>query len=100
MSLMSAHGFFPNFSIFDVAGAYEAFLDAAIAIEANDRPALHKAYIAAMKSEEAYIKANTVLVPCGMTTIGKLPPHMNLVDWIMENTAAMIRGVNSLAEAV
>lgn len=96
MSLMNANGFYPNFNIFEVVGAYEAFLDAAIAINDNDRPALHKAYIAAMKSEEAYIKANTVLVPCGMTTIEKLPPHMNLVDWIMENTAALIRRSNSM----
>jgi hypothetical protein len=91
MSLMNAHGFFPNFNIFEVAGAYEAFLDASIAIEENDRVALHKAYIAALKAEEAYIKANTVWVPCGMTTIEKLPTHMNLVDWIMENTVVMIR---------
>ena len=99
MSLMNANGFFPNFNIFEVGGAYEAFLDAAIAIDDNDRPALHKAYIAALKAEEAYIKANTVLVPCGMTTIEKLPPHMNLVEWIMENTVAMIRKANSLAAA-
>ncbi len=99
MSLMNANGFFPNFNIFEVAGAYEAFLDAAIAIDDNDRPALHKAYIAALRAEETYIKANTTYVFTGRSTIEKLPPHMNLVDWIMESTVAMIRNATSMKDA-
>jgi len=91
MSLMNAHGYFPNFNIFEVAGAYEAFLDAAIAIDENDCAALHKAYVAALRAEEAYIKANAVWVSCGFSTIEKLPPHMNLVDWIMEGIVALVR---------
>ncbi len=99
MSLMNSYGFIPNFNIFEVAGAYDAFLDAAIAIDDNDRPALHKAYIAALRAEEAYIKANTAWVRCGFAEVEKLPPHMNLVDWIMENTVAVIRTTNLLVAA-
>lgn len=92
MSLMTAYGLIPNFNIFEVAGAYEAFLDAAIAIDANDRAALHKVYIAAMRIEET----NFSWVRCGMTEIKEFVP-MNLVDWIMENIVALIRTEKAVA---
>lgn len=67
-------------------------MDAAIAINTNDRAALHKAYIAAMRIEEA----NFSWVRCGYAEIKEFAP-MNLVDWIMENIVALVRAEKAVA---
>ena len=90
-NLMTSYGYTPNFPIFATAGAFDAFLDAAIAIDSNDRPALNAAFHTALAIEDAYIVANTTHRSTNMgSTVPVYPTHPNLSDFIMAAIAAML----------
>ena len=90
-NLMTAYGFEPNFPIHATAGAFDAFLDAAVAIDNNDRSALNAAFHAALAIEDAYIVANTPYRPTNMgSTVPVFPTHPNLSDFIMDRITDML----------
>jgi hypothetical protein len=89
-NLMTSYGYAPNFDIFATAGAFEAFLDATIAINNNDRPALNAAFHAALAIEDAYIVANTTYRHTGTASVPVYPEHPNLTDFIMNNITTML----------
>jgi hypothetical protein len=90
-NLMTSYGYTPNFPIFATSGAFDAFLDAAIAIDNSDRPALNAAFHAALAIEDAYIVANTTYRPTNMgSTVPVHPIHPNLSDFIMDAITNML----------
>ena len=90
-NLMTSYGYTPNFPIFATAGAFDAFIDAAIAIDANDRPALNAAFHTALAIEDAYIVANTTYRSTNMgSTVPVYPTHPNLSDFIMAAIASLM----------
>lgn len=91
-SLMKSYGYEPNFAIHGVPGAYQTFLEAAIAFDEGDRKAVNAAFHASLKIEETYIAANMSYKKTAMgNTMPVYPERPNLGDWIMERIVELLK---------